>query len=158
MSKLIAAVFCAAALLAGCATEAPTVVVLSDAPSGARIAVAPDNMLVIRVQSNPSTGYGWTFSCAQSNVLSFAGSTYEDLNHDPRICGAPGLESFSYKVLAEGDAEVEGHYARCWEKGVPPAKIVRYLVHSAGNPAFRPVDDDSWGSRTPSPGRVVPHR
>ena len=59
-------------LLAGCApslfpTEMPVTASLSD--SGGTASLVPYQPLVVRLQSNPSTGYGWSYTVSGDEVL-----------------------------------------------------------------------------------------
>jgi len=82
----------------------------------------------IRLESNPSTGYGWEVEFDEKCV-EFLRSYMEEL--DPGKVGAPGTEVFVLRGLADGSTEITFSYKRPWE--VEVLKTETYTVNISGD-------------------------
>lgn len=119
-----------ALLLAGCApslfpTEMPVTASLSD--SGGTASLVPYQPLVVRLQSNPSTGYIWSYAVAGDDVLRLE-TVDGELAGKNGMVGAPGEQVWSFRAQGAGRAVLTYVYARPWEKNTPPAKIFTLKV------------------------------
>lgn len=109
--------------LAACSRDrTPAIeIVLTEADSGATLTVPAGARIVVRVASNPSTGYGWTEVAAPGPALRALGEpAFEETDAAGRA-GAPGVQVFRYEVAAPGRARVALVYARPWEPADTPA-------------------------------------
>jgi len=80
----------------------------------------------VRIKSNITTGYSWTFEQpVDKNKLEFIGKIHEDAvkedSPDYKLLGAPGFEVFKFKALNPGQTVVLLKLIRPWEKDVEPA-------------------------------------
>ena len=119
-----------ASLLNGCApslfpVEMPVTASLSD--SGGEASLLPGQPLVVRLPSNPSTGYGWTYTVVGDDVLRL--DSVSGVGSEPNgMVGAPGETVWSFRARDKGIAQLNFVYARSWEKNVTPAKTFRLTV------------------------------
>lgn len=119
-----------ASLLNGCApslfpVEMPVTASLSD--SGGTASLIPYQPLVVRLPTNPSTGYVWSYTVTGDDVLRLDTVTGEAPAPDGMV-GVPGLEVWSFRAQGTGRAGLTYIYARPWEKNTLPAKIFTLTV------------------------------
>lgn len=72
-------------------------------------------LLAIKLDSNPSTGYGWEMSCS-SLAVSKVGSSFTIPSSDQERLGAPGIEILVLAVTQPGTYNIRMDYKRSWEK------------------------------------------
>lgn len=119
-----------ALLLNGCSpslfpVEMPVTASLSD--SGGTASLVPYQPLVVRLPTNPSTGYVWSYAVAGDDVLRLDTVTGEAPAPDGMV-GVPGLEVWSFRAQGTGTAVLTYVYARPWEKNALPAKTFTLRV------------------------------
>ena len=120
-------------LLTSCApslfpVEMPVTASLSD--SGGTASLIPYQPLVVRLPSNPSTGYIWSYAIAGDDVLRL--ETVDGESAGPNgLMGAAGEQVWSFRAQGAGRAVLTYVYARSWEKNTPPAKIFTLNVEVA---------------------------
>ena len=119
-----------ASLLNGCTpslfpVEMPVTASLSD--SGGTASLIPYQPLVVRLPTNPSTGYVWSYTVTGDDVLRLDTVTGEAPAPDGMV-GVPGLEVWSFRAQGTGRAVLTYIYARPWEKNTLPAKIFTLTV------------------------------
>ena len=101
MKSLLLPLF-VASLLTGCLSpslfpvEMPVTASLAD--SGGEASLLPGQPLVVRLPSNPSTGYGWTYTVVGDDVLRLDSVSGAGVESNGRV-GAPG----SYTLLGPPD-------------------------------------------------------
>src|SRR5690349_6603332 len=127
MTRLLLAVS-AAALLAACAparrlTDTLPPVALTGDDDGRRFDIAVGQEAVVRLASNPSTGYKWALADSRSAVMGVMGEPSFEPPARP-LPGAPGTEVWRLKAMTKGQAEVRFEYKRAWDKVLPPARAV----------------------------------
>ncbi len=106
-------------------TEMPVTASIGD--SGGTASLIPFQPLVIRLPSNPSTGYVWSYVLAGDDVLRLDTVTGEAPAADGMV-GVPGLEVWSFRAQGSGTAVLTYIYARPWEKNALPAKTFTLKV------------------------------
>lgn len=106
------------AALAACAA-APVVI---DAATESAAVLRGGQELVVRLHSNPSTGYAWQLREGAATVLAPVGAaTFEpDANAQGRV-GAGGIETWRFRAIALGRDTLRFEYRRSWEKDAAPA-------------------------------------
>jgi predicted secreted protein len=81
----------------------------------------------LRLESNPTTGFSWTFDSTRSNgIVKLLRSDYE--TEGPRAVGSGGTERFLFKVLKSGTVTLKFSYRRPWEKDKQPVKERSFTV------------------------------
>ncbi|HID86393.1 MAG TPA: hypothetical protein EYP55_03320, partial [Anaerolineae bacterium] len=92
-------------------------------------------LLVISLESNPSTGYLWEVAEINEDVLRQVGETeFEqtlrgDGSAEPsRLLGAPEKQTLRFQVVGAGESPLKLAYRRPWEKEVEPARVFSLQV------------------------------
>ena len=89
------------------------------------IQVKAGQNFTIRMESNPTTGYGWQLSKALDNKIILVTNAY--IPPDSKLCGAGGHEVWTFKAISEGQVDISMIYVRPWEKD-QPARTNVYTV------------------------------
>ena len=114
---------------AGCAAR-PTVAVTSGSQvltledHERKIHLAPGDVLTLRLDAVPSTGYGWAVVENDVALLEPLGEPSFEPAGDPPATGplgASGRQVFRFRAHDPGRQKLELHYRRIWEKK-PPLK------------------------------------
>jgi len=134
----VASTSIAVVLVVACSTIAPQAphsamsgsgeaVTVSEKDNNGQVHLALGATLVIRLEAIPGAGYGWQVVRNDPERLTPVGTpVYEQSGKD--LVGAPEKQVFRFKALAAGSIEMELHYVRPWERGVPPTKTYRLVV------------------------------
>ena len=91
---------------------------VTDQDNAKSIDLAKGVTLIIKLSSNPSTGYSW----AVKVPLKLVSSDYQQTDESGKI-GAPGMQQFEFTATAAGASTLKLVYRRPWEKGVAPVRI-----------------------------------
>lgn len=78
------------------------------------------HLVVIQLESNPSTGYGWYARDLDKNVLRKVDEQWAPHRNDGRV-GASGISTLRFAAVAPGAAELDLAYRRPWEPGAKAA-------------------------------------
>jgi inhibitor of cysteine peptidase len=98
---------------------------LTEDDSGRRLDIAVGQEAVVRLASNPSTGYKWAPADTRSAVMAVVGEPSFEPPARP-LPGAPGTEVWRLKAMTEGQGEVRFEYRRPWERAQAPARAVSF--------------------------------
>ena len=104
----------------------PAVVkILTQKDNGAAVTLTLKSRLMIRLPTQPGTGFSWTPNAA-SSLLRLVKS-YEEA---PARMLPGGTESkvFVFMPVVLGTDQIELDYRRPWEHGVAPAKVFRFTA------------------------------
>ncbi|UCB42864.1 MAG: protease inhibitor I42 family protein [Dehalococcoidales bacterium] len=87
--------------------------------NGQEIEAAAGKRLVITLESNPTTGFGWQLSePIDEGLLALIESRYEPgENAQQGMVGAGGSEVWTFETLATGETTISMEYSRPWEGG-----------------------------------------
>ncbi|MCU0286154.1 MAG: protease inhibitor I42 family protein [Acidobacteria bacterium] len=96
------------------------------------ITVNSTGEFILRIKSNPTTGYSWSIlKIEDQNLVKFKGIKTEEPGENksnPPMLGSPTYELISFEALNPGKLQIELKYSRPWEKDVPPIKIHKVSV------------------------------
>lgn len=107
----------------------PEPVTVSAAQSGTSVALASNQDLVVRLPSNPATGYRWIYVEPKDAVLRVDGpSTFEATQSTGSAVGAGGTEVWKLAPLKPGQQQLRFEYRRPWEQGVAPSQVATFPV------------------------------
>lgn len=107
----------------------PEPVTVSAAQSGTSVDLAAGQGLVVRLPSNPTTGYRWIYVEPKDAVLRVDGpSTFEATQSTGGTVGAGGTEIWKLAPLKPGQQQLRFEYRRPWEQGVAPSQLATYSV------------------------------
>lgn len=117
----LAAGACPAARRTTALTTADHVVTLEDHESEIQLAVG--DVLTLKLDAVPSTGYTWVVVRNDVAPLEPLGESYFEPGDPPATgpLGASGRRVFRFRATAPGRQKLELHYRRSWEKK-PPLK------------------------------------
>jgi inhibitor of cysteine peptidase len=114
-----------ACLVAGCSS---TVQAYTDPEETVDISADKEFVILIALESNPTTGYSWEASYDET-VLELVEETYELGEYAEKgLVGAGGTELFRFKALKSGEAKITMDYKRSWETEVLEQKIFNVEV------------------------------
>ncbi len=109
---------------------------LSMAPSVVQL--GENDMLVIRLKVNPSTGYRWVVQDMDAKILARPkGQALEMEAAKSSLLGAPTVQILRFYGVATGKTTLNMAYMRAWETGVEPLQTYSIQVESMG--AFKGV-------------------
>lgn len=119
----------AVALLAGglpaMAGSGPVAVNVSEVDAGRQVTLNGNNVLVVTLNANPSTGYGWY---TDNKLLR---RVDESFKADSSLLGAPGKLSVYFQAVSAGNTTLTLSYMRPWEN-VKPEKTFSINVVAKG--------------------------
>jgi len=118
------------------APPAPTTaVILDESADQTTVDVQKGQDVVVRLPSNPSTGFGWEVLSTNRTFGYPKTSTFEATPSSGPIVGSGGTEVFTWSTLSplpmSGSHTVTLGYRRSWETNVPPAKTFTFTVDIA---------------------------
>ena len=105
---------------------APPSVVVTDYDNGKDIDLPPNQILIVKLSSTPSTGYNWTV-VGDPAPLKLQKTSYRK-NSTAQVAGAPGVQTFQFTAGSAGIANLSLAYRRSWEYNQPPAKTFTLRV------------------------------
>jgi predicted secreted protein len=103
---------------------------LTEQETSARFRVEPGQTVIVRLESNRTTGYRWNVTSPESAVLSRLGDAFYTPPQQGAV-GAGGTESWWFRVVSPGAERLVLEYRRQFESGVPAARTVTYDVEAA---------------------------
>ena len=107
----------------------PPPVTVSPAQSGTSVELASGQSLLVRLPSNPSTGYRWVYVEPKDAVLRVDGpSTFEAAQSAGNTAGTGGTEIWKLAPLKAGQQQLRFEYRRPWEQDGVPAQVATYAV------------------------------
>lgn len=111
---LLVVVLAAVAGLAACGGQSPLTVTAKE--SGQTVELRSDQKLVVRLESNPSTGYRWNVVAdPNAGVLQLVSTAYERSESNGNVVGAPETEVWTYEPAGTGTTTVRLAYFRVFE-------------------------------------------
>jgi inhibitor of cysteine peptidase len=127
------AVLALALAMTACATAPPALEKgeLDNAPDGASIRIRLGGELMVKLDTNLTTGYQWMMppNATTGPVLSPIGNpVYVNKGNEPRFIGAGGINVFRFKAEQAGQVTLQFDHKRPWEANAAPARSVRYTV------------------------------
>lgn len=132
--KTLPALMALSALLAACSAPAPRETprdrpfVLQSGESAQSMNLRVNQPLILRLPSNPSTGYSWTLPVAPQLLRVEGKPGFEEANTAPGVVGAGGQEVWTLRALTAGEETLRFEYRRPWEKDAPPARSLLYRI------------------------------
>jgi len=108
-----------------------TFVTIGDSDSGKTISVPKEGKLIVRLASNPTTGYQWQISSLDQEYLKPVGEPEYESPKTDRI-GSGGTQVFTFITLNPGRTILVLDYERSWEK--KPVKSFTVAVQIGNSP------------------------
>jgi inhibitor of cysteine peptidase len=88
-------------------------VTLTDEDNASTVSVALGDEIVIRLESNITTGYEWEVAEVNQAVLTYLGSEYEA--PDTNLVGAGGIQVLRFEATSPGESTIALKYWRPFE-------------------------------------------
>ena len=97
---------------------------------GGQVELKLGQMLVVTLESNPSTGYRWEQAENPESILKQMGEAEFKPSEtgEPPLIGAGGWEIFRFRASSAGQMTLQLVYHRPWEEGVEPIKTFSFQV------------------------------
>jgi predicted secreted protein len=97
---------------------------------GSQVELEQGQILVVTLESNPTTGYSWEVVETQESILEQMGDAEfkPSQTGEPPLVGAGGWEIFRFKAISAGQMTLQLVYRRPWEEGVEPIKTFSIQV------------------------------
>ena len=86
---------------------------LTQADKGKSFEVHRDDVIVIYLKENPTTGYRWAVHVADDKILALQSSEFS-VPEDPKI-GQGGMRVFTFKAKTVGTGQIQLKHYREWE-------------------------------------------
>ncbi len=102
-------------------------VTVTEQDAGTPVEMVKGQMLLVRLESNPTTGYQWMVGGNPAPV-EFVRSDFAADPHSKNPVGAGGTQTLQLVAKATGTAQLKLEYRRPWEKNVAPARTVTFSV------------------------------
>jgi len=99
-------------------------IMLTENDNGQQVELSQGQELIISLESNPSTGYGWQVAEIDETILKPVGEPdyFPAGQTGQPVVGAGGKEVLRFSAEAPGTTELSLVYVRPWETGGEPAK------------------------------------
>ena len=116
-------------LSAGCAGSNPSEVQAGAGEDNQQIQLKAGQTLVVRLESNITTGYSWEIAKLDGVLRSSGEPEYQapEASSAQRV-GAGGSQVFRFQASGAGSADLQLAYRRPWEKDTPPARTYHLTV------------------------------
>ncbi len=114
-------------VLVGC-TDQLGAIDLDSANNGAALDVSVNQILNIKLDSNPTTGYKWNLvTPPDERILKLLSSKYNAPTGG--ALGAGGRETWQFQAVGRGTTALKLAYSRPFEPNTPPAKEFSLTVN-----------------------------
>ena len=111
------------------AQKAPaSVVTISDKDNGTDIDLPQGATLLVKLSSNPSTGYSWAVK-GDPSPLKLEKTSVKKGKQSSKKVGAPGVQELRFDATSAGMASLTLEYRRPWEYTASPAKTFSVRVN-----------------------------
>lgn len=118
---IVMAAVLAFAVLTGC-SEASTGKVYGKEDTN--ITVSKGDKFNIQLDENPTTGYEWTVSVSDENVVKMTDDQYTAQTTDANVVGSGGTHSYMFEATGKGTAQITFVYERSFEENSAVETIV----------------------------------
>lgn len=108
---------------------ASPIVIVTDADNGKDIDLPAGDTLVVRLKSNPSTGYSWAIK-GDPSPLRLAKSSSKKNTQTSHGAGSPVTQELRLTATSAGMASLTLEYRRAWEYTAGPAKKFHLQVNA----------------------------
>ena len=109
--------------------SSPSQIIITDQDNGKDIELPAGGSLVVRLNSNPSTGYSWAIKGDPSPLRLVKSSTKKN-SQTGHAVGAPVTQQFRLTAVSAGMASLTLEYHRPWEYNVAPARTFKVRVNA----------------------------
>ena len=83
-----------------------------------KIVLEKGQVLVLKLASNPTTGYDWGLTGLDTSILQQKGEVA--YKSDSALIGSGGVDTWMFEAVGSGQTHLQLVYHRSWEKDIPP--------------------------------------
>lgn len=99
------------------------------AENGREVDLCQGQVLIVKLEANPTTGYQWVLVEGGRGILKQEGApVYTGYPHAPMIVGAGGFETWRFQGAQPGREVLRFESRRPWEKDKPPDRVILFNV------------------------------
>ena len=89
--------------------------------NGASVELKKGQLMVLKLPSNPTTGYDWEIVSIDPSMIKQSGEmTYKS---DSKLAGSAGVDTWTFEGGSSGTTRLILVYHRSWEKDVEPLQV-----------------------------------
>lgn len=110
------------ALLSACAQTPTSVTLEQSQQSKCPLSLHVGQQFILRLPSNPTTGFRWLMRDSATQVLQSLGPEVYSNPEDAGLVGSAGVSTWRFQVAKSGEGQLALTYERPWEVGVVPAQ------------------------------------
>jgi inhibitor of cysteine peptidase len=115
-------------LLSACGATPEPIQVGAEA-DGTQVELKVGQQVVISLESNPTTGFGWHVLDLDEGVLTQVGEVEFTQDEEAEgLVGAGGIESLTFEAVAKGTTTLTLTYDRSWESVEPEQTFTLTIV------------------------------
>jgi inhibitor of cysteine peptidase len=108
---------------------------LTAADNGKTVTAVVGKTIVISLEGNITTGYGWQIAEVKGKAVESLGKpSYATRPHQPGMVGVGGTFTLKFKAAEPGTAALKLVYVRPWEKDKPPEKTFAVTIKVTPEP------------------------
>lgn len=96
--------------------------------NGSQVQLEVGQILVVTLESNPTTGFLWEVAELDEGILNQTGEAEFVPESKEPIPGMGGVEIFRFEAAAQGEVTLKLVYRRPWEEGVEPLEVFSISV------------------------------
>lgn len=104
------------------------------------------NTYDIELDSNPSTGYTWSYDVSEEGIVKFTKDEFVLPEESKNLSGAPGKQIYQITGESEGEVEITFTYSRKWEEDSLDASGFTYKFKVDKNLNVKLISKDNWVS------------
>ena len=109
MSLLLVLMLFLMAAVSGCGTKNIY------GPNDTSISVKEGEVFAIILEENPTTGYGWSITIGDENILTLSADNYVPDDKSGEMVGSGGKREFVFRAMKPGEAWIDMVYEQSWE-------------------------------------------
>lgn len=109
-------------LLSACAQKPSSVSLEQNQQSKCPLSLHVGHQFILRLPSNPTTGFRWLIRDSATQVLQSLGPEVYSNPEDAGLVGSAGVSTWRFQVVKAGEGQLALTYERPWEVGVVPAQ------------------------------------
>ncbi len=110
-------------------SEISSELIVDESASGTEAELPVGESVIVRLVSNPSTGFQWELAeISDETVLKQTSHVFSMEETDPMLVGAPGEEYWVFEAIGAGSSTISMEYSRPWDGGEKAVEIFNLTV------------------------------
>lgn len=123
-------------LLTSCSGTANTTTEVNDPDLGIKAWTEEGSYFYVEAKGNPTTGYAWSFTIDNTNVVEDMVSEYQMDKNEYDMVGVGGVYTFTFRAKQPGTTRITLSYARTWEIKALTTVVFDVTVDANNNISF----------------------